>query len=161
MVVKISACVRPETHYFKGKPRTGRDRKYCARASRMSPSLLCTGVRHTSHRPHSCTSVVMRAVQLCASTRLGCNTPVWKVSSHPYSCTDQVIQFVRVYTPYTLKSPAYSHHDCMPSCIVTRHENERSRCHQIIRGNVNNSYFSDSLPSFKISILMTFNARGT
>jgi hypothetical protein len=23
MVVKISACIRPETHYFKGQPRTG------------------------------------------------------------------------------------------------------------------------------------------
>jgi hypothetical protein len=67
-------------------------------------------VRHTSHRPHRCTSVVMRAVQLRTSTRLGC-TPVWKVSSHMYSCTDQVIQFVRVYTPYTLKSPPYSHHE--------------------------------------------------
>ena len=52
----------------------------------------------------------MRAVQLCASTRLGC-TPVWKVSSHPYSCTDQVIQFVRVYTPYTLKVTPLSHHE--------------------------------------------------
>jgi hypothetical protein len=71
---------------------------------------MCTGVQHTSHRPRSCTSVVMRAVQLCASTRLGC-TPVWKVSSHLYSCTDQVIQFVRVYTPYTLKGPPYSHHE--------------------------------------------------
>jgi hypothetical protein len=67
-------------------------------------------VRHTSHRPHSCTSVVMRAVQLCASTCWGC-TPVWKVSSHPYSCTDQVIQFVRVYTPYTLKVTPLSHHE--------------------------------------------------
>ena len=23
MVVKISACIQPETHYFKGQPRTG------------------------------------------------------------------------------------------------------------------------------------------
>jgi hypothetical protein len=52
----------------------------------------------------------MRAVQLCASTRLRC-TPVWKVSSHPYSCTDQVVQFVRVYTPYTLKVTPLSHHE--------------------------------------------------
>jgi hypothetical protein len=29
-----------------------------------------------------------------------------------------------------------------------RHKNERLWCHQIIRGNVNNSYFSDSLPSY-------------
>ena len=32
-------------------------------------------------------------------------------ASYLYSCTDQVIQFVRVYTPYTLKSPPYSHHE--------------------------------------------------
>jgi hypothetical protein len=70
----------------------------------------CTAVWYTQLGTHSCTSVVMRAVQLCASTRLGC-TPVWKVSSHPYSCTDQVTQFVRVYTPYTLKVTPLSHHE--------------------------------------------------
>ena len=76
----------------------------------IANGAYCTGVRHTLHRPHSCTFVVMRAVQLCASTRLGC-TPVWKVSSHLYSCTGYMIQFVRVYTSYIVKVTPLSHHE--------------------------------------------------
>jgi hypothetical protein len=64
----------------------------------------------------------------------GVHLYIWKVSSHPYSCTDQVIQFVRVYTPYTsntLKGPPYSHHERrrgvrLHGTLATTHSNEPS-----------------------------------
>ena len=78
----------------------------------IANGAYCTGVRNTLHRPHSCTYLVMRAVQLCGSARLGC-TPVrvWKVSSHLYSCTGYMVQSVRVYTSYIVKSRGRSHHE--------------------------------------------------
>jgi len=75
--------------------RTAVHREWCVLHSRA--------VHIARHSQLYISTVVMRSVQLCASTRLGC-THVWKMSSHPYSCTDRVIQFVRVYTPYIVRS---------------------------------------------------------
>jgi hypothetical protein len=97
--------VSPEPAHKPGNTvRTAVHREWCVLHTRPcgthSPALTAV----------LCSDAGCTRVQLCASTRLGC-TPVWKVSSHPYSCTDQVIQFVRVYRSNTLKVTPLSHHE--------------------------------------------------
>jgi hypothetical protein len=80
--------VSPEPAHKPGNTvRTAVQREWCVLHSRVRYALPGT---------HTCTSAVMRAVQLCTSTRLGC-TFVRKWSSDLYSCTDSVVRFVRVY----------------------------------------------------------------
>ena len=87
--------VSPEPAHKPGDTvRTAVHREWCVLHSRAVHIA-----RHS--QLYICSDAGCTAVRV---TRLGC-TPVWKVSSHPYSCTDRVIQFVRVYTPYIVKNP--------------------------------------------------------
>ena len=75
--------VSPEPAHEPGDTmRTAVHREWCVLHSRAVITLLGT---------HSCTSALMRAVQLCASARLGCvHICTEEVIAHvqPYSCTD-------------------------------------------------------------------------
>jgi hypothetical protein len=91
--------------------RTAVHREWCVLHSRAVHIA-----RHSQLYIKFCSDAERTAVRVDSS---GC-TPVWKVLSHLYSCTDRVIQFVRVHTPYIVKS---THH-------------ERRQGHRILRGPV-------------------------
>ena len=85
MVVKISASIQPETHYFKGQPRTG--------------EIVSTAVHREWCVLHKCAAHIAPAAQLHICSDAGC-TAVRVDPSGVYTCMEGVISPVQLYGLY-------------------------------------------------------------
>ena len=85
---KLPAWLLPETQNYNRSAQNRRTRRVIRYVQlRIANGAYCTVVRYALPGTHICTSRVMRAVQLCASTRLGC----------VHTCTEGVIPPVQLY----------------------------------------------------------------